>query len=205
VLAVPIGALAGFLAARIFSYPPANGLYLLVMLVLVIYALASQAYSTPMGCASIFVLGIMSLIMLFGGGPRFEPSLSQICGYPFVCGVVAGAMPYERNLRGMYLAWVTGTLNACYGMMWAVLWYLAAFVAFALIISWLNPLGKMDGEILEMILRGAWFGVANFYCVRSLFYSVYRVSESAGVVEIEGTEDVALETEKDTAPKDETL
>jgi hypothetical protein len=113
-----------------------------------------------------------------------------VCGFPFVCGVVAGAMPYERSLRGMLAAWVTGTLNACYGMMWAVLWYFVAIVVAMLTDRWLIPWGRMDSEILETALRAAWFAVANYFCVRSLFYSVYRVNETAGVVEGDGKEKV---------------
>lgn len=173
VLAVPAGSIAGFVAVHIFSHPVVSLIYLVVLGFLTIHAMLNGIYRTRVGCGG--------LILLFIGGcavasarRSFEPSVSAVCAYPFICGVVAAFMPYDRSFGGIRSAWLAGTLNATYGMI------LAAGIAFTLfvIVAFFGSFrpGRNVMDVLMIVLAVVSLCLANMFCAKNLFYSVYRVS-----------------------------
>lgn len=208
VWAVPVGAIAGFVAVRIFGYPFANGLYAAMLAMVATYAMVVGAYSFLFGITATILLGLPAL-GAFAAHQRFDPVWTLFCGYPFICGVIAASMPYERSISGRINAWTTGTLSAIFGQ---VLAFLISLVVVVIVEFTLNPGGPASQEVqwlVSSIMNAAFFGIANFLCARRLFYSVYRVNDGAGesaVLEDDEPADGSSETETPkTAPNPESV
>lgn len=175
ILAVPAGGFAGFLAVQIFGHPPATVIYLILLGILTIHAMLNGIFRALVGCGGLF-------LMFIGGAVAanfrkdFEPGLSVICAYPFVCGAVAAFMPYERTIGGVRSAWLAGTLNAAYGMILSA----GIGAAFFVVVGFAGGLvfrRSGIGEILGVAGGVVTLCLANFFCAKSLFYSVYRISD----------------------------
>jgi len=203
VLAVPAGSIAGFIAVHLFSHPVVSLIYIVVLGFLTIHAMLNGIYRTRVGCGGLILLFIGGCIVV-SARKSFEPDVSAVCAYPFICGVVAAFMPYDRSFGGIRSAWLAGTLNATYGMILAggVSAVLFVFVAF-----FASPRrgGGSVADVFAMVCAVSALSLANMFCAKNLFYSVYRVTddpEPAPPVEASITES-SDSTPSDTPQKPE--
>jgi hypothetical protein len=189
VLAVPVGAIAGFAAVHVLGFSTASSIYGGMLLLTATYGMAVGAFSFLAGLVLVVLL-TLSVLGLYFGRHSFNAEVAQFFGYPFICGMVAASMPYERSIEGRLLAWMTGSLSAMYGMVIAL--GITVILMFFVEIL-LNPAGgvrREDRWAVWSILRWVLFGTANYLCARHLFYSVYRVREGAVPAEEDGEDEV---------------
>lgn len=174
VLAVPAGSIAGFVAVHLFSHPVVSLVFVVVLGFLTIHAMLNGIFRTRVGCGGLILLFVAGCAVV-GVRRSFEPEISAICAYPFICGVVAAFMPYDRSFGGIRSAWLAGTLNATYGMILAGGIAMATFIFVAFLASG-RGLGRAYADVLAIIWAVSALCLANMFCAKNLFYSVYRVS-----------------------------
>jgi hypothetical protein len=171
VFAIPVGAFAGMLAVQILSYGFGAGIYIAFLLLTVIRSLTVGTTRPVVGC---FLIGAL---VLGGFGISFNlanhsPFFSALLGYPFVCGAVAACMPCDWTRAGVYSALLAGTLNAVQGMAMALGLYLLVSFTLGIAVALIQ-----SGFVLaafSILMGGLGFGSINYFCVQSLFHSVYR-------------------------------
>jgi hypothetical protein len=169
VVAIPIGAVAGWLAVVIFSYTAPSIMFFLVLGLGIFSSVVTR--SSTLGQSLLAMALLLFLALGAVGGPnRADPIRSAIAGYPFVCAAVAGCMPLRRDAYGVWLAAMAGARAALHGMVaGGFVFFVTALMSRAMISL------RVDGVIahnLPVILAGMFM---NYYCVKYIFTAVHRV------------------------------
>jgi hypothetical protein len=177
VLAIPIGALAGFVAVRIFSRPVTDALYLAFLLGYAMVSLRKSPRGALAGCALmaiLFSLFVFSASFAATGGGKQDGWCGVSC-YPFVCACVTAAMPLEYKPGAIWEAFVAGTSAALYGLLMAVLFFIGGTVVCEIAANFIPALSSARGDGLLVVPGAVAALAANYYCVRCIFDSVHRV------------------------------
>lgn len=170
VIAIPIGAAAGFVAVQIFSYAAANLTFLILLCIFVFGSMLSRNTSMAPGCLLLVLvfLGVNAVMNV----SRKEPSLSALGGYPFVCMTIAASMPLERSFSGVFRAGISGGCAALYGMLFGGL---AGIVGGVILSSLFSGGLSRRGEMISVVaLLGLSAMVTNYFCVKGIFTAVHR-------------------------------
>ncbi|MGD0090554.1 MAG: hypothetical protein ABSE73_11595 [Planctomycetota bacterium] len=173
IIAIPCGAVAGFLAVRIFAYAPVSVLFLLLV---GFYMARLGPGKIALGCFAGF-LALLTLAAATGsGGGGGAAVLCGLCAYPFTCACVAATMPLENTSEGVAAAATVGLSAALRGMMFG--W--PAFAVCAVLASAVRSSGppapagqNMDNGILVAGVPGLL--VANYFCIKQVFTGIHRV------------------------------
>lgn len=187
VVAIPVGAMAGFVAVHLFSFPVMSVLYLPLLGLIALYYFVFQGRPL-VGILLIGATVISFMMMLKDVTTSANPMYAVVCGYPFICGCVAATMPLERNMRGVFEAWLAGTQASMYGMGLGLAVLIASAFLIGTLLSISGALRAYDYLIFG-IPAIAFASTANYFCVEVLFSSVYRSGgvphETAAPVEVE--------------------
>jgi len=170
VVAIPIGAVAGWIAVLVFSYGPPSILFIALMAVVMLLSVVSRSAAAGHGCLALVMLFFLALGAIEAPG-RGDPALSMLAGYPFVCAVVAGCMPLQRDFLGVCQAGIAGARAALHGMVAGIFVF-----GFGAVILGLSP---RFGSAGILVAGGALIALAammiNYFCVKFIFTAVHRV------------------------------
>jgi hypothetical protein len=173
VLAIPLGALSGYLAVRIFWYPIVDIVYLAVLAIYAALLFRGDGRGSAMGCA---LVGFLFLAFLAAASRAAQEDVSLICAlssYPFVCSCVTAAMPLENTPAAVWRAGLAGVNAALHGLLLGVIFWLATMVLCAATFRSVAPSwGVADVVVIPVVVAAL---ATNYFCVRFLFSGVHRI------------------------------
>lgn len=176
VLAIPTGAVAGFLAVRIFAYPITNFLFLVFIALYALSALRAGGRGAAIGCGLLTFVFLGFLVL--GSGVRSSGSdgsqvfMCLLSTYPFTCACVTATMPLEQTRAGVLAAAAAGLNAALYGLLMGS----AAFVLSGVLwLVTLRPLSSQPWAAMPVVPALIALLVCNYFCAKHLFAGVHRV------------------------------
>jgi hypothetical protein len=174
VVAIPAGALAGFLAVRIFAYPIVNLVFLLFIIIYALLHILRGAQSAPLGCivSSVVFIGFSMVARTAGTGGE-EAWLCVWFSYPFTCACVTATMPLENTCDGVWRAAIAGLSAALYGMLMGVVALVAGGVLWAVFANAIA--GRRTGPDSAIVPGILGVLAANYFCVKHIFSGIHRV------------------------------
>jgi len=196
VTAIPVGAASAWLAFSVLSYPLGHFAFLVIVFFMVVAMPMSTRHAGALGCLTIGLLGIEALIVMNTSSGRQARELALLNAFPFVCGCITGSMPLHRTFGGVISAVAVGVQAALFGTIVSILAFILSLILIA-------PMARATSGRGEIILFLLWILVctlpANYFCIRQVFYSVYR-AEVVPVPAAAQPEREALSEKQDVAP-----
>jgi hypothetical protein len=200
VIAIPVGAVAGWVAVVIFSHAAPTFLFLSFLTIVMFVSVLNRSSPVGHGCLNLVLLFFLGFAA--AGASRTDPGLSALAGYPFVCAAIAGCMPLQRDFGGCLIAALAGARAALHGMVVGG----TVFILGLIIASWVSR-GMTWGQIIVVLGVGLLSTMtANYFCVKFIFTAVHRVvapAPQAPGTPFDEDDSDALKTEKmndSTAP-----
>jgi len=179
IVAMPAGAIAGFIAVKIFAFPILTMLFLFPLIVIALFSLTLQQRIVS-GCLVMLALGISTLVIATVIAAKANPAFATVCAYPFTCGAITATMPLKSDLEGYWQAWYAGTRAALFGMAPGIAGLAFGAMILDPVIGSFRPLTSAQFETVLLIIPvGMGLLVANYFCVRELFASVFRAGVSS--------------------------
>jgi hypothetical protein len=157
--ALVAGAAAGLVSVHALQEPLIGVIYIFFLMILMANSIlnASQVIT---GCTTVVVLAFVLMFSLVSH--LDHPELHLCVCYPLVCSCNTASLPLEWTTAAMFGAALSGTRAALHGMMYGLVVF-----AFSCILGGderIFVLGCISGAV-----------VANYFCIKALFGSVYRV------------------------------
>jgi len=179
VRAVPVGATAGLVSVELLSNHAAYLVFLVFMIALVGFDVATRKMETTNGLMTIAFLSLVGMLITgamldkFKIGPdvTLNPWLCIFRSFPIVWGCVAGCMSHKLGLNEILSAMLAGVRSAIYGLAGMLVCTIGPII---------NAFGVRQETALFLAMAGASV-TANTIAARFIFERLRRVRPAAAL------------------------
>lgn len=168
IIALPIGALAGFVSVYAAHSPAAMKL-VIAYLALVTFVAARDMGRELIHDAAEMIIALIILLCFVSAGNNN----SLLVAYPLACSLIAASMPLYGGLEGIFSAMVVGIRASLIGSLAGVM-----------VLIVLSPVWASQWDWLRGITVVLCAMAANVYCFKHLFEATYRATVDAEKPEI---------------------
>lgn len=177
IVAIPLGAFAGYAAVSMFSYPITNVIFISVLFLIALFSITARMMKVLPGCLAMIVMFFAFFAYLSAVNRHYttnaESELSLFCSYPFVCGCVAASMPIENSPGAIWDAWLAGVRASMHGMVMGGIASCAVGIMLMLVASAFSR-SRRDEEFFVIAFAVISLSLANYFCVQNIFTAVHR-------------------------------